>query len=96
MKHRVNPAKSGGELEPDRHRINHLGDAVWPNESGRQLTRRRLERQILGRKPIITIKPSIKCQSMLKMENSVLFRRQNTKFVQKPYEIKILHFGFLF
>ncbi len=46
--------------------------------------------------PIITIKPSIKCQSMLKMENSVLFRRQNTKFVQKPYEIKILHFVFLF
>ncbi len=43
--------RAGGELEPDRHRINHLGDTVWPNESGRQLTRRRPERQILGRKP---------------------------------------------
>ncbi len=51
MKHRVNSIKSRRELEPDRHRINHLGDVVRLNESGHQLTGRHPERQILGRKP---------------------------------------------
>lgn len=47
MKNRVNLTKGGREAT-DSYRINHLRDAVWTNELGRQLARRRAEWQVLG------------------------------------------------
>lgn len=48
MKNRVNSTKNWGKLEPDGHRIDHLGDAVWTNKLGCQLTKRHTERQVFG------------------------------------------------
>ncbi len=51
VKDRVNPTKRMRKLEPHCHRTQNLGDAIWPNEPGCQLTRRHPERQVLGGKP---------------------------------------------
>ncbi len=51
VKDRVNPTKRVRKLEPHCRRTQDLGDAIWPNEPGCQLTRRHPERQVLGGKP---------------------------------------------
>lgn len=51
LKNIVNLAKIRGDIKPDGHQINHLGDTVWAYELGGQLAKKHSERQVLGRQP---------------------------------------------